>query len=220
MADLMESLIGQIPDGQRFPLSGTIELTYRCNLRCVHCFCNLPRSVSAQRQELPLEVLERVLKEISAQGCLMVNLSGGEPLLRKDFDDIVTAARRAGLLVTVATNGTLMSPEVFSRFRRLGVARLEISLYGLCAATHDAVTGVKGSFQRTITCLKYVLEKGMPVLVRCPAMRCNYSEIPELKRMVESLGALFLTSPLIVRRIDGATTRRSGSPTYVRWRSP
>jgi MoaA/NifB/PqqE/SkfB family radical SAM enzyme len=80
---------------KRIPLSGDIELTFRCNLRCVHCYCNLPlNDQEAIENELTTEEVFNILDQIAEAGCLWLLITGGEPLLRKDFLEIYTYAKK------------------------------------------------------------------------------------------------------------------------------
>jgi len=95
---------------KRVPLEGTLETTYRCNLNCVHCYVNQPAASAGERaRELPLERLKQLIDEIAEEGCLDLLLTGGEVLLRPDFAELYLHAVRAGLRVTVFTNGTMVT---------------------------------------------------------------------------------------------------------------
>ena len=98
---------------ERLPISGSIELTFRCNLRCVHCYCNLPMNdPEAIEMELGVDELYQILDQIAEAGCLWLLITGGEPLLRNDFLDIYIYAKKKGFITTLFTNGTLLSPEL------------------------------------------------------------------------------------------------------------
>ena len=99
-------------EGQRIPISGSLEVTMRCNLRCQHCYIPIEQRASHKDQELSQEEIERILDQISDAGCLWLLLTGGEPLLRRDFLDIYIYAKRKGLILTLFTNGTLITPRI------------------------------------------------------------------------------------------------------------
>ncbi len=99
-------------DEERFPLDGTLELTHRCNLACVHCYVNLPANdPDARNRELTYEECCRVIDAMVVEGCLFLLITGGEPLLRRDFRDIYLYAKRSGLLITLFTNGCMLTPD-------------------------------------------------------------------------------------------------------------
>ncbi len=108
LGEVGEALIKQL-GGRRFPLGGTLELTERCNLGCLHCYINQPgSSQAAKARELTLRQIQRLIDEITDAGCFYLLITGGEPLLRPDFRDIWRYAKKKGLLVTLFTNGTLI----------------------------------------------------------------------------------------------------------------
>src|SRR5512136_1913542 len=99
--------------GQRIPISGAIEVTRRCPLSCVHCYNNIPiREQEARSKELTYEEHCRILDGITEAGCLWVLFTGGEIFVRKDFLNIYAYAKQKGLLITLFTNGVLITPEI------------------------------------------------------------------------------------------------------------
>ena len=100
-------------NGRRVPISGAIEVTRRCNNRCIHCYNNLPMGdQEALLDELTYDEYCRILDEITEAGCLWLLFTGGEIFLRKDFLDIYMYVKKKGLLITLFTNGTLLTPEI------------------------------------------------------------------------------------------------------------
>ena len=90
---------------KRIPINGSFELTFRCNLRCVHCYCNLPlNDQDAIEKELTSEEVLHIFDQIAEAGCLWLLLTGGEPLVRKDFLEIYTYAKKKGFLITLFNN--------------------------------------------------------------------------------------------------------------------
>ena len=97
--------------GKRIPLSGSLELTFRCNLRCVHCYLDGQHTPSPEQHELTTSEITDIIDQIVAEGCLWLLLTGGEPLVRPDWKEIYLYAKRKGLIITLFTNGTLLTPE-------------------------------------------------------------------------------------------------------------
>src|SRR5437868_14362963 len=116
------------------PLHVLLELTYRCNVRCVHCY------LAGQEREMTLPELLPVLDDLADAGCLILTLSGGEVLLRKDFFEIAGAARARGFALRIFTNATMVTPRIADRIAALDPVVGETSLLGGDAATHDGVT--------------------------------------------------------------------------------
>jgi MoaA/NifB/PqqE/SkfB family radical SAM enzyme len=99
--------------GRRIPISGSIEVTARCNLRCAHCYINLPAGDRhALERELNCQELFSILDQMVDEGCLWLLITGGEPLIRPDFLDIYTYAKKKGILITLFTNGTTITPRI------------------------------------------------------------------------------------------------------------
>jgi len=106
-------LIAVKAEQRRTPLNMHLELTYRCNEQCVHCYCVVEhgKEAEAAKRELTYEEIVRVLDQLAELGCLYVTFSGGEVLVRRDFFDIVEHARRRGFVYRVYTNGIGLTEE-------------------------------------------------------------------------------------------------------------
>ena len=136
---------------RRLPLQGTLETTYRCNLNCAHCYVNQPAGSRAERErELPLARLKALVDEIVEAGCLEVLFTGGEVLVRPDFPELYLYAIRSGLVVTIFTNGTLVTESVADLLDRHRPHAVEISLYGMTRETYERVTRVPGSYDKCL----------------------------------------------------------------------
>jgi MoaA/NifB/PqqE/SkfB family radical SAM enzyme len=134
---------------KRIPITGSFELTFRCNLRCVHCYCNLPpNDQDAIEKELTTEEVFDIFDQIAEAGCLWLLITGGEPLLRKDFLEIYTYAKKKGFIITLFTNGTLITEEIADYLKEWPPNKVEITLYGVTSETYERVTGISGSFKR------------------------------------------------------------------------
>lgn len=191
---------------QRVPISGSVEVTKRCNLACVHCYNNLPLGDQhAHRTELTYGDHCRILEEMAAEGCLWLLYTGGEILVRKDFLDIYGYAKKAGFLITLFTNATLITSSVAEYLAAWNPFSIEVSLYGRTAATHDRVTGVRGSFDRAMRGVRLLMEVGLPPILKTMVIRPNRHELWELKRFVEEeLGLEFRFDAMINPRVDSS----------------
>jgi len=123
-----------------------LELTERCNNRCIHCFINRPAGdASARRRELTTAEIKGILAEAAALGALAVRFTGGEPLLREDFPEIYRWARRQGLKVFLFTNGRLITRAIADLMAEIPpLERIEVSVYGMSRRSYEAVTRVPG----------------------------------------------------------------------------
>jgi radical SAM protein with 4Fe4S-binding SPASM domain len=189
---------------RRIPISGSIELTQRCNLNCIHCYNNLSAGDEKARQcELTYEEHCRIIDQITEAGCLWSLFTGGEILLRKDFLDIYTYAKQKGLLITLFTNGTLLTPKIADYLVDWRPFSLEISLYGLTRETYERVTRVPGSYEQCMRGIRLLVERGLPLILKTMVLSVNQHELWDLKRFVEEeLNLEFKYDAVLNPRID------------------
>jgi len=190
--------------GRRIPITGSIEVTARCNLQCAHCYINLPVSDhEALKRELSREELWDLLDQIVDEGCLWLLLTGGEPFIRADFLDIYTYAKHKGLLITLFTNGTLITPKVADHLAQWRPFVVEITLYGRTKETYDRVTGVPGSYKRCMRGIELLLERNVPLKLKSTVLTLNRHEIGEMKEYADGLGVDFRFDPMLNAGVDG-----------------
>ena len=147
----------------RIPVSGSIDLTARCNLRCIHCYLGQRSHRQGQRHpEMNTRQILSIIDEITEAGCLYLLMTGGEPLLRKDFPEIYSHAKRSGLVITIFTNGTLMTDRILDLFENLPPSVVEISLYGATASTYETITGTPGSYEKCLNAVRRLSERKIP----------------------------------------------------------
>jgi len=188
----------------RIPLNGSIEVTARCNLRCAHCYINLPAGDSeALGRELSTSELRTLIEQIADEGCLWLLLTGGEPLVRPDLLDIHTHAMRRGLLITLFTNGTLITPTVADHLAEWRPFAVEVTLYGVTRGTYERVTGIPGSFERCMRGIELLLERRLPLKLKSVIMTLNRQEICDMKAYAEGLGVPYRYDAMLNMRADG-----------------
>lgn len=163
---------------KRIPFSFYIEVTARCNNNCSHCYINVPANddISAQK-ELSLESLKPIIDQAVTMGALWCNITGGEPLLRKDFSDIYLFLKKKGLMVSVFTNATLITEEHVRLFKKYPPRDLEVTVYGITAATYEKVTRKPGSYKAFMRGLELLIVNGVKVRLKAIALRSNYKEL-------------------------------------------
>lgn len=180
--------LASIPD--RYPFACQWELTCRCNLRCVMCYTDCFNRPDKIQDELTTEEIFRVMDELADAGCLELCLTGGEPLARPDFFEIYAHAKRKGFLVTIFTNGTLITETIADRLAAMPPHRIEISFHGLTEQTFEDITQGKGSYQRCIRAINLLRERNLPLTLKSTAMTVNRDEILAIKRFVSGLGSV------------------------------
>ena len=188
---------------RRAPLSGTFELTHRCPLACTHCYNNLPMAArAAQARELATEECCRILDEVAQAGCVFLLLTGGEILARPDFLTIYRHARSRGLLVTLFTNGTMITPAIVAALVEQPPFSIEITLYGYTREGYEAMTGLPGSYDRAWRGIELLREAGLPLKLKTMATDVNRHEVLALRDHCENLGIAFKFDAQIHPRID------------------
>lgn len=182
-------------------LTARVELSGTCNLRCLHCYAE-----SADDRQVPDFSTARgieLMAELAHEGCLSVNLTGGELALRPDWLEIAWAAKRQRMTVALLTNATLFSDDDIHEISRLHVRLVAVSLYGASAATHDALTGVSGSFVAAVDNLRQLREMGVPCRISTVLMRDAVAAYRPLLDLAHTLGCGFLAEPTVRPRADG-----------------
>ena len=197
--------------GKRVPISGSLELTFRCNLRCQHCYVSHGNNGIPGQQELSTSEIQRIIDEVVDAGCLWFLLTGGEPLVRRDFLDIYTYAKRKGLIITLFTNGTLITPRIADYLADWQPFKVEITLYGFSQETYELVTGIPGSHARCMRGIELLLERGLQLNLKTMLMTLNQHEIHDMRAFAESLGVPFRYDPMLNAGLDG-----DGRPTSLR----
>lgn len=185
----------------RIPISGSIDLSRRCNLRCIHCYTGNPSTKPVQKEMDTAKILS-VIDEICEAGCLYLLFTGGEPLLRDDFPEIYRHAKNKGMIITVFTNGTLVTDEILDLFNDLPPHLVEISLYGATASTYEKISGVTGSYSRCIDGISRLLSRKIHVSIKTILMTANSHEFFDIKNIAQELGVKFRFDAEIFPRLD------------------
>jgi MoaA/NifB/PqqE/SkfB family radical SAM enzyme len=181
------------------PLNAYLELTYRCNWRCV--FCYNPRHHDLRA--LKLEDWDQVVEDLRALGTLYVNLTGGEPLVHPGFFEIAGSIRRRAMAVRVLTNGSLIDERAADRMAALRPASVELSLHGATAETHDRTTERKGSYDALWRGVGLLQERGVRLVLKTPLTNLNEHELDAMIERVAAQGIPHRIDPGMMMRDDG-----------------
>lgn len=189
---------------KRIPLSFEFELTARCNNNCRHCYINLPAGDrEAQAKELRFEEIREIIDEAVSLGALWCLLTGGEPLLREDFQSVYVYMKKKGLLVSVFTNACLVTEEHVRLFQKHPPRDLEVTVYGVTRETYEGVTRKAGSYAAFRRGLSLLLEGGIRVRLKTMALRSNLQEMAEIARLCrEKTADRFRLDPFLHLRYD------------------
>jgi MoaA/NifB/PqqE/SkfB family radical SAM enzyme len=155
----------------RIPLTGNLDITYRCNNRCRHCWIYLPQNSAKRKEELTFDEIRRIVDGARRMGTKQWNFCGGEPMLRSDFLEIFDYVTRLAATFSLNTNGTLITPQAARLLKRKGAKM--VSLYGATAEVHDSITRNPGSFEAALRGISYLKEAGAGFIVQLVPMASN-----------------------------------------------
>jgi len=191
-------------NNKRSLVSFDIEITARCNNDCRHCYINLPAGdKNAQARELSAGEIKEIAAEAVSMGALWCLITGGEPLLRPDFEEIYLTLKRLGLLVSVFTNATLITEGHIKLFRRYPPRDIEITIYGVTETTYERVTRRPGSFAAFTRGLDRLFESGVNVRLKAMAMNSNVLELQQIASFCrERTKDYFRFDPFLHLRFD------------------
>jgi len=180
------------------PLSAHLDLTYRCNERCVHCYLD-----HDDHGEMTTAEIADLLVQLADAGVFFLSLSGGEVFMRRDLFEIIEKARQLLFNVKVKTNGVMIGKGEAARLRRLGVEQIQISVYSHRPEVHDAITKLPGSLARTIRAIRFLKSEGLKVSVSNVVMNANLADQSGVMMFAQELGAEYTLDPTITPKLDG-----------------
>jgi radical SAM protein with 4Fe4S-binding SPASM domain len=198
MSRLMEEMGARALE-QGIPLAVHLDLTYRCNERCVHCYLD-----HDDHGEMSTAEILRVLDEVAQAGTFFLTLSGGEIFMRRDLFEIIAHARKRMFAVKLKSNAVMVTRAKAARLARLGVAEVQVSVYSHRAEAHDAITKLPGSLKRTLEGVKRLREQGIKVTFANVLMKGNEDDYREVRSLARELGAGFTIDPMITPMMDGS----------------
>jgi radical SAM protein with 4Fe4S-binding SPASM domain len=180
------------------PISAQIDLTYRCNERCVHCYLD-----HDDHGEMNTAEIKDLLDQMADAGVFYLNLSGGEILMRRDFFEILEHARLRTFCVKLKTNGVLIRKKEAQRLRALGVESIQISVYSHRAEVHDAITKMPGSFRQSIEAARLLRAEGLNVTFANVLMTENAADYQGVRALAAEVGAKASLDPTVTPMMDG-----------------
>jgi AdoMet-dependent heme synthase len=183
------------------PLTVHLDITYRCNERCEHCYLD-----HDDHGEMTTAEIRALLRDLAQANVFFLVLSGGEPLVRRDCFELIEYARSLGFNVKLKTNAVLVREKEARRLRELGVEQVQISLYSHRAEVHDAITKLPGSLKRTIAGIRLMREAGLKVTVANVLMRSNSRDGDGVRELATEVGAQYTLDPTITPMMDGNTS--------------
>ncbi|MBA5639304.1 pyrroloquinoline quinone biosynthesis protein PqqE [Duganella sp. LX20W] len=177
-------------DGQGKPLWLALELTYRCPLKCSWCSNPLDFDDYAER-ELSTEEWCRVMREARALGALQIGFTGGEPLQRRDLEQLVAYAEQIGLYTNLITSGVGLTDERLLGLKQAGLRQIQLSMQSTDAAMTDELVGAK-AHQLKLDAARRIKEHGLPMVLNMPVGRQNIGQVGAMIEYAAELGAEYL----------------------------
>jgi radical SAM protein with 4Fe4S-binding SPASM domain len=195
---------------RHFPLTGLLELTYRCNLDCIHCYC---KGSEDKDRELSTRDWIKILEVLRKEGCIWLVLTGGEPLIRDDFLEIYSCARKKGFIISLFTNGLGLRDEIVDYLAEFPPFSIEITLNGITRDTYESISQIKGSFAKVIRNIRLAAAKKLPLLLKTNCLKQNKHQVGEIKAFCDKLLGkpsknkyFYRYDPMIYPRLNGDKT--------------
>lgn len=172
----------------RKPISGTFELTPRCNFNCKMCYVHLSKEEQEARgRELTAKEWIALGEECAKEGMLFLLLTGGEPLLRSDFKEIYLGLKKLGLFISINTNGSLIDDEMFAFFKENPPYKFNITLYGSSREVYQRINGNPSAFDKTINAIRRLKEGNFNVKMNCSITPYNRDDIDNIVAIAQEL---------------------------------
>jgi radical SAM protein with 4Fe4S-binding SPASM domain len=159
--------------------------------------------VTQSQKEITAQEWLNLARQAKDHGMVFLLLTGGEVFLRRDFFEIYEPLTRMGFVLTLFTNGTLISNEIAERLARAPSSRTEITLYGATASSYEAVTGVPGSFAACCSGIDALVSHRVPLGLKSTITRQNVGELEAMRQMAHDWGLPFSAAWLVSKRRDG-----------------
>ncbi|MCQ5363093.1 MAG: radical SAM protein [Candidatus Methanomethylicia archaeon] len=182
----------RIPFVPAGPFEIVWNLTYRCNLRCKHCYENAGNGRLPELKTDEAKQVIDILSKLSGVGLPALSFSGGEPMARKDFFELAAYAKKHIPYVSMASNGTLITEDAAKEIRNAGIDYVEISVDGATPQTHDEFRGMPGAFERAIEGVKNCVQEGVDTCIATVLHRDNIAELDKLVSLAKELDVRFM----------------------------
>ena len=177
-----------------------VEVTARCNERCIHCY--IPNQKKDDGRDMELSLILRVLDEAKEMGTLQLTLSGGELFMHKHIATILRHARENDFSVSILSNLVLLKDEHVSLLKEINPSLVQVSLYSMKADEHDAITLVKGSFEKTKKSIEQLVAANIPVQISCPVMKLNRESYKDVLAYAQKLRTKAYTDFIMMAQTD------------------
>jgi radical SAM protein with 4Fe4S-binding SPASM domain len=183
------------------PMTAHLDITYRCNERCEHCYLD-----HDDKGEMTTAEIQDLLDQMAEAGVFLLVISGGEPLLRRDCFEILEYARSLLFNVKLKTNAVMIREKEAARLRAMGIEQVQISVYSHRPEVHDGITKLPGSHKRTLQAIRFLKSQGLKVNLANVLMRQNMADGDGVHTLAAELGVGYTLDPTITPMMDGNTS--------------
>jgi AdoMet-dependent heme synthase len=180
------------------PLSVQLDVTYRCNERCVHCYLD-----HDDHGEMSTEEIRGVLDQLAEAGVFFLTISGGEVFMRRDFLEIIEYARSLMFCVKIKTNAFMIGEKEAKRLGELMIQDVQVSIYSHRPEVHDAITLLPGSLKRSIAGIRRLRANGVKVVIANVLMMQNLGDHEGVIALARDLDAGYAIDPTVTPMMDG-----------------
>jgi radical SAM protein with 4Fe4S-binding SPASM domain len=185
---------------ERIPIWGYVEIIATCNFSCQHCYI---APCAVRSDVMSPEKAEVLFKKLADAGTLSLLLTGGEVFTHPKFKEIYLAAKRHGFMVYINTNGYLIGERWADFLAEWPPVMVSMSLYGMSDERYEQVTGIPNAFRRVDRAIDLLLDRGLRVELKCPAMTITADELPAMKEYAATRGLDFRYDPIITPQEKG-----------------
>lgn len=193
-----EIFLSEYSKGKPFLQNFHIELTSKCNERCIHCY--IPHE--KKDTDIEYDLMMNVLNQCKEMGVMTLVFSGGEPMLHPNFCKFLKCAKDLDFNVTILSNLTLLNDEIIAALKYKHIACVNVSLYSMEPEVHDAITTVKGSFEKTKNNILRLIDNNIAVQINCPVMKQNKNSFHEVIIWGQDHKCSVVTDYIIMGRSD------------------
>ena len=178
-----------------------IELTSRCNERCLHCYIPHENKLTDIEDDLFYSVLEQCRE----MGLLNLTFSGGEPMLHPNFIEYLRKAQEYDFSINVLSNLTALTDDIIREMKANRLSSVQVSLYSMTPQVHDEITQVQGSFYKTRDAILKLIENDIPLQISCPTMKLNKNDFVDVMKWAYANKVRAVTDFIIMARYDNTT---------------
>lgn len=183
------------------PMKVQLDLTYRCNERCVHCYLD-----HDDHGEMNTTEILGLLDQLAEAGTFFLTVSGGEIFMRTDLFEILEHARKRDFSIKLKTNAVMIRAAKAARLAKLGIESVDISLYSHRPTVHDEITKLPGSFKRTVEGARFLKDAGIKVSLSNVLMSHNADDYRGVQALAAEMGMHYSVDATITPMMDGDRT--------------